>query len=148
MSTELTDARGERYGTPLKHFNCTQSMYAEWVRSRIQTNSGPLRNDVANGVNHAVYMIIDKLARASEDPTHIVELQRMREIAQAIERYVDAGFYPPRAWLDELEDLCTKSSLPLLVKEFSACAKCSDMPDGYKLCDECVSRRSMEGDEA
>ena len=38
-------------------------------------------------------------------PRHIVELQRMREIAQAIERYVDAGFYPPGAWLDELKDL-------------------------------------------
>ena len=71
MSTELTDERGKRYGKPLKHFHCTQSMYAEWMRSRIQTKSGPVRNDVANGVNHAVYMIIDKLARASEDPTHI-----------------------------------------------------------------------------
>ena len=72
MDTEqLTEERGKQYGSPLKHFHCTQSMYDEWLMARGLSVADELPQDIEHGIKHSVYLILDKLARASEDPTHL-----------------------------------------------------------------------------
>jgi hypothetical protein len=67
----LTDERGSKYGPPEKHFSCTQGLYGEWLRRRndaIETGGNCLNE---SAMRHAVYMILDKLSRAANDPTHL-----------------------------------------------------------------------------
>jgi hypothetical protein len=68
---KLTDSRGGQYGHPNKHFPTTQGMYKIWIERRLdaETNAdSTLPKDQLLAVNHAAYMILDKLARAANNP--------------------------------------------------------------------------------
>ena len=70
----LTDERGENYGHPLDHFNCTQEMSVVWTGRRHDAivNKGNLDSmSLERSLKHIVYMICDKLARAAENPLHM-----------------------------------------------------------------------------
>lgn len=75
LDTEsLTDERGENYGHPLDHFNCTQEMSVVWTGRRHDAivNKGNLCSmSLERSLKHIVYMICDKLARAAENPMHM-----------------------------------------------------------------------------
>ena len=66
--TAMTDERGANYGHPYDHFNCTQDMYHTWMERR---RGGEYPEDTELCLNHIVYMICDKLARAAENPLHM-----------------------------------------------------------------------------
>lgn len=68
----LTDERGKHYGHPAKHFSCTQGMYNEWLGRRIDAMKGkPLADGmIEDALRHSVYMILDKLSRAANNPMH------------------------------------------------------------------------------
>jgi hypothetical protein len=85
---ELTDERGKNYGHPIKHFACTQSMYAAWCESRGQSDV-LLTKDKEYGVHHGVYMILDKLARMSENPNHRDNLDDIQGYAKCIGMVLD-----------------------------------------------------------
>jgi hypothetical protein len=66
----LTIERGARYGSPLKHFACTQRMYREWRRKRsVAKPEADERLELA--LAHVVYLVCDKLARAAGDLRHL-----------------------------------------------------------------------------
>jgi len=71
---ELVRDRGKTYGPPALHFRTTQALFNEWRRRRIEamtSGAEELTNSKEAGVRHAVYMILDKLARAAETPSHL-----------------------------------------------------------------------------
>ena len=63
----LTDERGENYGHPYDHFRCTQMMYNIWT-NRQESNGEFIGPELDWCLRHIVYMIVDKLARAAENP--------------------------------------------------------------------------------
>lgn len=85
---EITTERGKNYGHPIKHFNCTQSMYSAWCVARNQSNIS-LPQDKENGIRHGVYMILDKLARMSENPTHKDNIDDIQGYARCIQMILD-----------------------------------------------------------
>ncbi len=65
----LTDSRGRHYGHPRDHFATTRGMYLAWAARRRQAIAqGSPDCGHEDALNHAVYMICDKLARAATDP--------------------------------------------------------------------------------
>ncbi len=67
-STEsLTKERGEIYGHPRDHFACTQGLYATWMKAKFAHSSS--KGDFT-AINHAVYMILDKLSRLAHTIDH------------------------------------------------------------------------------
>lgn len=67
---ELTAERGKHYGPPEHHFSCTQAMFLRWCARRSQAQ--PIANTKHElAFRHAVYMILDKITRAGEDPMHV-----------------------------------------------------------------------------
>jgi hypothetical protein len=85
---ELTDERGKNYGHPIKHFACTQAMYIAWCKSRGESDV-ELPPDQEAGVYHGVYMILDKLARMSENPNHRDNLDDIQGYAKCIGMVLD-----------------------------------------------------------
>jgi len=85
---ELTDERGKNYGHPIKHFSCTQELYMDWINARIQSDI-KLPASKEAGLRHGVYMILDKLARMSENPNHRDNLDDIQGYAKCIGMVVD-----------------------------------------------------------
>lgn len=84
---QITTERGKNYGHPIKHFHCTQSMYADWMKGR---NAGiPLPEDKELAVRHGVYMILDKLARMSENPMLKDNIDDIQGYARCIQMVLD-----------------------------------------------------------
>lgn len=91
MSDEIkhiTDERGKNYGHPIKHFYCTQSMYASWLTARCQAENY-LDPDKEIAIRHGVYMILDKLARMSENPNHKDNIDDIQGYARCIQMILD-----------------------------------------------------------
>ena len=63
----LTDERGENYGHPYDHFQCTKGMFDIWNTRRADGDTAG-GYEVSQCLDHIVYMIVDKLARAAENP--------------------------------------------------------------------------------
>jgi hypothetical protein len=86
--TDITTERGKNYGHPIKHFACTQAMYDAWCESRGESEIH-LATDKEYGVHHGVYMILDKLARMSENPNHRDNLDDIQGYAKCIGMVLD-----------------------------------------------------------
>jgi hypothetical protein len=65
---ELTDQRSKHYGHPIDHFSTTRGLSAVWDARRNEVQSNDSKTEKA--LRHSVYMILDKLSRAANDPTH------------------------------------------------------------------------------
>ena len=87
--TEITTERGKNYGHPIKHFSCTNSMYERWLEARTASECGSLDLEKELGLRHGVYMILDKLARMSENPNHRDNLDDIQGYAKCIGMVLD-----------------------------------------------------------
>jgi hypothetical protein len=68
---ELIEKRGARYGDAKKHWSTVSKMFEIWKEARQNSScQGEFDDDVEYALEHAVRMILDKLARASEDPSY------------------------------------------------------------------------------
>jgi hypothetical protein len=85
---QITTERGKNYGHPIKHFACTQSMYMDWVFARSQSEI-KLPPQKEAGLRHGVYMILDKLARMSENPLHSDNIDDIQGYAKCIQMVLD-----------------------------------------------------------
>jgi len=69
----ITDERGKNYGKPIDHFACCQKLYDDW-EERYQAGesfcSGMENPETIRALKHGVHWILDKLARAAENPMH------------------------------------------------------------------------------
>ena len=65
---DITDERGKNYGKPIDHFSRTTQMHRQWTYQRRHGKGVDGKMDAA--LAHGVYMIIDKLVRAAENPMH------------------------------------------------------------------------------
>jgi hypothetical protein len=67
---KLTDERGNEYGHPKKHFSTTRYMFRCWELRRMDALKTAEQYDPETeaAYRHAVYMILDKLARAANRP--------------------------------------------------------------------------------
>ncbi len=88
--TKITDERGDNYGHPSKHFLCTQTMYAAWLRANAVSKK-PLDYDRGLAVQHGVYMILDKLARMAENPNHRDNIDDIQGYAKCISMVLDVN---------------------------------------------------------
>ncbi len=86
--TEITTERGKNYGHPIKHFYCTQTMYEDWLRARGQSQVR-LCPEKEIAIRHGVYMILDKLARMSENPNHKDNIDDIQGYARCIQMILD-----------------------------------------------------------
>ena len=72
MRDKLSDTikeRGGNYGHPIDHFSCTKEMYDRWEEKReLGIQLTPPKREAA--FRHGVYMLIDKIVRAGENPNH------------------------------------------------------------------------------
>ena len=85
---EITEERGKNYGHPIKHFYCTQTMYHYWLQAREQSSQNlGLKKETA--IRHGVYMILDKLARLSENAEHRDNLDDIAGYAKCIGMILD-----------------------------------------------------------
>ncbi len=84
----ITTERGINYGHPIKHFYCTNRMYETWQDAR---NKSALMLDEPHeaAIRHGVYMILDKLARLSENPQHRDNLDDIQGYAKCIGMVLD-----------------------------------------------------------
>lgn len=81
--TEITTERGKNYGHPRKHFLCTQTMYMAWCESREKAEQlDDIEKELA--FRHGVYMILDKLARMSENPMHKDNIDDIQGYARCV----------------------------------------------------------------
>jgi hypothetical protein len=83
----LIEDRGKNYGHPLKHFRCTREMMNVWeegVASGDEDSWDGLSPDQARAVFHGAYMILDKLARASENPAHMDNWDDIQGYAECV----------------------------------------------------------------
>jgi len=89
--TAITDERGSNYGHPSKHFLCTQTMYAAWLRCR-SVSKHPLDHETDLAINHGVYMVLDKLARMAENPNHRDNIDDIQGYAKCIGMVLDKPY--------------------------------------------------------
>jgi hypothetical protein len=70
---QLTKERGENYGHPYDHFQTTEEMYNVWLsrRAGAKEAGGNLPKPLELCLRHIVYFVLDKLARAAENPMHL-----------------------------------------------------------------------------
>lgn len=68
--SEITDERGKNYGHPYDHFQCTRGMFEIWDTRRADGNTAG-GHELSKCLDHIAYMILDKLARAAENPLHM-----------------------------------------------------------------------------
>lgn len=91
----LTTERGRHYGHPADHFATTTALMATWRAHRQRAAAGqsyPPR--MQQGIEHAVYMILDKLSRLAQTPDHADswdDVQGYARCAQAIIAIFDEG---------------------------------------------------------
>lgn len=81
---ELLKERGANYGPPIDHFACTQTMYEVWLERRMKAKFVP--NDKEYAVRHGVYMILDKIARAAENPNHLDNWDDIKGYAECVKK--------------------------------------------------------------
>ena len=87
---ELTAERGENYGHPYDHFNCTQSMWQIWRERARDGNVIPdMDEKLQQPLSHIVYMICDKLARMAENPLHMDNFYDIQGYASLWEKCVE-----------------------------------------------------------
>ena len=71
---QITTERGRHYGPPIEHFKTTRGMFEVWENRRdaaiVYDKAHCISTDGEHAARHAVYMILDKLARAATDPMH------------------------------------------------------------------------------
>ncbi len=79
--------RGANYGPPIDHFDCTQGLFTVWEIRRAKTK--PTHNRREAAVRHGVYMILDKLARAAENPKHIDNWDDIKGYAECIKKALE-----------------------------------------------------------
>lgn len=62
----ITTERGENYGKPIDHFKTTTALHRTW---QFRRNKGQgISVDQQDALSHGVYMVMDKLVRAAENP--------------------------------------------------------------------------------
>lgn len=72
---EITTERGANYGKPIDHFSNTDKLNEAWRSYRNRNRSRQderllIGCEKECALHHGVYMIIDKLVRAAENPMH------------------------------------------------------------------------------
>lgn len=67
----IIEERGKNYGPPILHFSCTQNLYLQWIDRKCLSSFLPLNKQQNDALCHGVYMILDKLTRAAENPLHM-----------------------------------------------------------------------------
>ena len=87
--TEITTERGKNYGHPIKHFSCTTEMFRIWIQARSESVTYNLTKQQEAALHHGVYMILDKLARMSENPTHTDNIDDIQGYAKCIQMVLD-----------------------------------------------------------
>jgi len=85
--SKLTTDRGALYGRAYDHFRCTQGMFDEWL-TRYQETA--IDDDLGKCLKHITYMILDKLARAANDPTHMDNFDDIQGYASLWKKCVEA----------------------------------------------------------
>ena len=79
---EILKDRGGVYGPAKEHFAVTKGMYEVWVRRWNLSPEWQGDRDITRMLEHIVYMICDKLARASHDPTLIDNMKDIQGYAE------------------------------------------------------------------
>jgi hypothetical protein len=88
--TEITTERGKNYGHPIKHFSCTTALFMIWRESRVASAvDSNLTDRQEAALHHGVYMILDKLSRMSENPTHTDNIDDIQGYAKCIGMVLD-----------------------------------------------------------
>jgi hypothetical protein len=88
--TEITTERGKNYGHPIKHFATTTAMFCVWREARLDTKAASkLTTQQEMALRHGVYMILDKLARMSENPEHRDNIDDIQGYAKCIGMVLD-----------------------------------------------------------
>ena len=90
---KITDERGSNYGHPLDHFTCTQDMYDRWMDKR-ELGRVDVDCELLLCLNHIVYMIIDKLVRAAQNPLHMDNFVDIQGYASLWEKCVSRSVNP------------------------------------------------------
>lgn len=79
--------RGANYGPPIYHFSCTRDMYDVWEDRRVIADPPCGAKEAA--LRHGVYMILDKLARAAENPKHMDNWDDIKGYAECIKKVLE-----------------------------------------------------------
>jgi len=77
--------RGGNYGPAKEHFALTKGMYETWVNRWNLSPEWQSDRDITRMIEHVVYMICDKLARASHNPAHLDNWQDIQGYAKLLE---------------------------------------------------------------
>ena len=62
-------------------------MYSPWIARRAMGKE--IEMDQARRINHIVYMILDKLTRAAQDPTHMDNWDDIQGYASLVEQCLE-----------------------------------------------------------
>jgi len=88
--TEITTERGKNYGHPIKHFQTTTVLFSIWRDARVASEcNDDLTENQEAALHHGVYMILDKLARMSENPKHCDNIDDIQGYAKCIGMVLD-----------------------------------------------------------
>ena len=79
---EILNDRGNNYGPAKEHFDCTVSMFNAWIERYSINHSLEDNTPEENMLFHVVYMICDKLARASHDATLVDNMKDIQGYAE------------------------------------------------------------------
>lgn len=90
---EILESRGNNYGPAKEHFHCTLGMFNAWLARYGKTH---LVTDTPEQsmLLHVVYMICDKLARASHDESLVDNMKDIQGYAELWIKEIEQGEQP------------------------------------------------------
>ncbi len=89
MLDDTLKERDSKYGDARSHFNCTKGMYERWINRSERIGIIFDKVERRRMLEHVVYMICDKLARASHDPTHLDNWEDIAGYATLMKRELE-----------------------------------------------------------
>ena len=85
MIEDTLDERNSNYGDAKEHFSVTKRMYEAWIDRWNSSDRWGSDRDETRMIEHVVYMICDKLARASHNPYLLDDWQDIQGYAKLLE---------------------------------------------------------------